>query len=126
MLTLMLLIMSFFYTSFISLIYFRQKHIETIELKIFSKLLCANVIGLVIEMMAKISSLVLSTENLMTLILCRAYLIYLVWFSLFIAEYVYSVSVNTKNSEVYFSYPTYRVFSFHTFNHLLMISGRVH
>ena len=99
MLTLMLLIISLVYIGFVSIIYFRQKHIETVELKIFNKLIIANIIGLIIEISAKIATINLTTSHILTLIICRLYLIYLVWFAIFMTGYVYSVSVNSNNEE---------------------------
>lgn len=99
MLTLMLLIISFIYISFVSIIFFRQKHVETIELRIFSKLLILNVIGLIAEMLAKATTLIISNESIITIAVCHFYLIYLVWFSIFMGEYVYSVSVNKDNGK---------------------------
>lgn len=97
--TLVMLVISFIYILFVSIIYFRQKHIDTIELTIFSQLLCSNIIGLIIEIIAKLSTMFLSTQSIITHIICRVYLLYLIWFSLLMASYVYSVAVNVRSQE---------------------------
>lgn len=96
--TLILLIVSLIYLSFVSFVFFKQKHISTIELSIFSKLLCSNLFGLIIEIFAKLCTYYFSNESFITIIVCRIYLVYLVWFTIFMSGYVYSVSVN-DNSE---------------------------
>lgn len=95
--TLLMLVLSLFYMIVLSIIYFRHKHIESREIHIFNRLVVMNVIGLVIEICCKLTCMYLTTENFITLLLSKLYLLYIIWFSIVMAHYVYYVSSDDKN-----------------------------
>ena len=94
--TLAMLFLDLIYVLILVFIYTRQKHVSSYEIKIFQTLLITNVVGILIELAGKIAGLTLSTENIITILVTRAYFVYLIIFSLVLTNYVYYVSKNQK------------------------------
>lgn len=94
--TLAMLFLDLIYVLILVFIYTRQKHVSSYEIKIFQTLLITNVVGILIELVGKIAGLTLSTENIITILVTRAYFVYLIIFSLVLTNYVYYVSKNQK------------------------------
>ena len=97
--TLFMLITSFCYMFFLAIIYTRQKHIESDELKVFNYLLFLNMFGLMLEILLKIFCMKLTTNNILTTLLTRIYFIYIIAFSMLMTSYVYQITKkeNEKN-----------------------------
>ena len=93
------MIINIVYILILNIIYFRQKHISSKEIDIYSRLLKINLIGLIIELFSKYAGLYLSTESIITKLLTRGFFIYLIIFSTIMTEYVYFVATeDNKNN----------------------------
>ncbi|MBE6158551.1 MAG: response regulator [Firmicutes bacterium] len=78
--------------------YFRSKqHIESVELKIFERLLNINIIGLVMEMLCNLSIRYMSANMLITTIINKLFLTYFIGFMLTLFVYVVSVCIKKEN-----------------------------
>jgi len=93
------LIVSLLYILILCFFYYSQKHIESKELDIFSKLLVINIIGLIIELLCKIIVIKYTTNSIYAPIMGKAYMLYIIIFSFIMFEYAYCVSVNTDNTK---------------------------
>ena len=83
-----LLSVTLVYMSTLAIIYFRQKHIESEELKIFNKLLLVNILGLAIETCLIFACKLLTVENITTIILSRLFLVTLLYFITLMVIYI--------------------------------------
>ena len=92
----LMLVLSLCYMLTLSIIYFKQKHIDSREIKVFTKLVFINIFGLVLEIILKICCWNLTTENIITIILAKLYLVYIIFFSIIMTLYVYLISTNTE------------------------------
>ena len=95
--SLQFVILSIMYVLFLSINYIRKKHINTLELKVFKYLLFLNLIGLFIEFTSILLGIYVGTNNLISIIFNRLYLIYLIGFVWLFVNYVIIISVEVKN-----------------------------
>lgn len=98
--TLAMLIVSLFYMITISFIYFKQKHINSNEISVFSNLVLLNVAGLILELVLKICCIKLSVLNILTVFLTKLYFIYIIIFSISMAFYVYVISLKDEEKKI--------------------------
>ncbi len=97
--TLLILILSLLYMEALAIVYFRQRHIESEEIKIFSILIKMNLFGLVVEIILKLCCFYLSVTNILTTLLTKVYLSYVLWFGIVMTYYVYHICANPKTKE---------------------------
>ena len=80
---------------FVLFLYFRNKqHIESVELRIYGRLLNTNIIGLVMELLCNISIRYLPSNSIVTLIINKLFLTYFIAFMLTLFVYVVAVSID--------------------------------
>lgn len=83
----------------LNIIYFSKKHIPSHETKIFSKLLFINQIGLIIEFSCMYVSYNFPSNTILSTILTRLYLIYLITYLLYMTLYIYVVCYISEKQE---------------------------
>lgn len=86
-------------SSTLNIIYFVRKHIRTNEAKIFSRLLFANLIGLLIEFACIFVSNYFSPVSLPAILFTRMYLIYLITYLLYMTLYNYVICYTTEKQK---------------------------
>ena len=94
--TILMLILSLVYMFTISITYFKRKHIDSREIKIFSQLLLINIGGLIVEIILKICCWAITTQSIITILMTKIYLIYITWFALIMSFYVYLISTKKE------------------------------
>ena len=94
--TLFMLVISFFYMLTLAIIYLRQRHIVSDEIKIFNWLLIINIFGLLLEILLKIFCMKFTTRHILTSILTRTYFVYIIAFSMLMTCYVYKITKKKK------------------------------
>ena len=85
-------ILSMIYILFLMWAFFRKSHIESVELKIFKKLLVTCFVGLFSEFILNITIIYFSIDTFFTVFLAKAFLIFFVVFPLFILGYVVTIA----------------------------------
>ena len=83
----------------LNIMYFIRKHINSNEVKIFSKILFSNLLGLMLELMCIYMSNKFSPTSLPAIIFTRAYLIYLIAYLLFMTLYNYVLCYTTEKQK---------------------------
>ena len=83
----------------LNIMYFIRKHINSNEVKIFSKILFSNLLGLMLELMCIYMSNKFSPTSLPAIIFTRAYLIYLITYLLFMTLYNYVLCYTTEKQK---------------------------
>ena len=80
------------------LIYFIKKHVKTGETVIFSILLLANFVGLILELLSYYCSTYYS-DHVVTPFVIKAYLSYLMFFLLYMTLYIYTICYVTSKEQ---------------------------
>ena len=90
----------------ISILFFTKKHIKTKETMLFGTLIVSNLIGLILEILCSYASDIYETNQLLSNIIYKSYLLYLIFWISTITYYVYSMIKNEnkieKNKIIYF------------------------
>ncbi len=97
--TLPMLILSLLYMSFIFIAFFRQKHVNSKETRIFSNLLIINLFGLIVEILLKYLVRLLGSTALTTVIFTKVYFVYIMLYSLVLGYYLYVICYNKENEK---------------------------
>lgn len=80
----------------IMILFFKKGHINSAETKIYKKLVIINFIGLIIELLCTLASIIYNDLQLLSNFIYKSYLVYLItWTSLF-TLYIHKVSTNFK------------------------------
>ena len=86
-----------FITSLV-IVYFKKKYIPSIENKIFRSIIILNLFGVILHLMIFLFMISIGTDNNITVIVSKLYLVYLVsWITLF-TLYVFIISLKNKNN----------------------------
>ena len=95
--SLQFVLLSIVYIAFLNIHFLRKKHIDTPELKIFGYLLMLNFIGLLIEFNCIFLGNDFGTNNIISIICNKLYLIYLLGFVYLFLNYVIAISIGNQN-----------------------------
>lgn len=93
-------VLSTIYIIMLTWAFFRKKHIETIELKLFSNLIIVNLVGLLTELILNLCVIYLPPENVITLLIARTFLLYYLIFSELFLMYIFSISLSENNYKI--------------------------
>ncbi len=88
-----LILMSLIFMSILLFNFSRNKHINTIELKLYNILLYINIFGLILEMLCFCSIKFLSKGNFLTLLINKVFLNYYILFMIIFIIYVLVISM---------------------------------
>ena len=88
-----IIVMSLIYITCINFIYRFKGHLNTNQLRIFDHLLILNFIGLLLELFSTYTIKLLGPDSLLTIVINRLYLVYLLTFVMHFVDYVYSFCV---------------------------------
>ena len=86
------LLFSFIYSLFLNILYFNKKHVKNYETKIFGIMITVNFVGILLETMCILFISKLGVDNLLTIIVNRLFLIYLLSFVFLFMLYVLYIS----------------------------------
>lgn len=89
------IICSMFYALALNIVYYHKEHIETKETKIFSYLLTANMMGLMIEFMCNVVGKKWP-DTILPVVFTKVFLIYLLVFQLLFTVYIFMICYNNK------------------------------
>ena len=89
------IICSMFYALALNIVYYHKEHIETKETKIFSYLLTANMLGLMIEFMCNVVGKKWP-DTILPVVFTKVFLIYLLVFQLLFTVYIFMICYNNK------------------------------
>ena len=84
-------VLSTIYMFLLIIIFFRKKHIQSTELKIFSILLVTNLIGLIIEVILSFFAIFTTEDSIFLNIIAKAFLLYYIIFTSFFIMYILQV-----------------------------------
>ena len=87
-------ILSIIYNSLLSFTFFYKSHIDSPEIKLFSKLLIANLVGLFLEVICYLSLKYFAANALFSVIINKLFLFYFIVFAVTFAKYFISISLN--------------------------------
>ena len=90
------IILSLSFSFVLNILFFSKKHIVTKETRIFSVIVFINFIGLIIELSCVLTIKYLGINSLLTIIVNRLYLVYLISFVLAFSLYVLNTAVLIK------------------------------
>ena len=82
----------------LNIIYFSKKHVVSGETKIFSILLVLNFFGLLLEFLCALVGHFLPPDILLSHIMTKVYLLYLITFVLYMTLYIYTICYTTSNN----------------------------
>ncbi len=92
------IIFSLLYSVILNILFFCKEHISTKETKIFGIIVFSNFIGLLLELACMFSINVLGTDNIITIIINKSFLLYFLFFLLIFSSYVVNVAESSKKS----------------------------
>ena len=72
--------------------FFSKKHIDTIENKLFGRLLIINFFGLVIELLCTFASMIYNQYEFLSKFILKSYLVYIITFVILFSIYIYLIS----------------------------------
>ena len=85
----------------IMVLFFRKEQAKNIETKIYKFLIISNFIGLIIELLCTYASMIYETHPIISNIIYKSYLVYLLTWTAFFTYYVYRISMtNVPNITV--------------------------
>ena len=82
---------------FLNLSFFKKERANTDELRIFSKLLVTNVLGLILELSCIFSIKYMDNSSFIVYAINKLYLIYLITFVAIFLLYIYIISMTNKD-----------------------------
>lgn len=91
------IILSLVYNILLNIIFRKKKHIDSQELSIYKILLGVNAIGLIIELSSIYLAIVFGKEFLLTIIINKLYLLYLMAFCTAFLDYVIIVAIGNES-----------------------------
>lgn len=91
------IIVSLIYMIFLNLSFFKKERANTDELRIFSKLLVTNVLGLILELSCIFSIKYMDNSSFIVYAINKLYLIYLITFVAIFLLYIYIISMTNKD-----------------------------
>lgn len=94
----LLTIGSLFYIIVLGIVYFKKIKINSLENRIFKRIIISNILGLVLHLLLFCLMIYVGTENVITIIVSKLYLVYLVTYMILFTDYVFIIS--SKNKEV--------------------------
>lgn len=89
-------ILSIIYNLILSFTFFYKSHIKSPEIKIFSKMLVTNLLGLLLEVVCYVSLQHLGADNMYSLVVNKVFLTYYIIFAVLFAEYFISISFSSS------------------------------
>lgn len=96
-----ILFVSFIYSIFLNVLYLSKRHIKTYETKMYSIMMIGNLIGILLEFGCIISIHYLGISNLLTIIVNKIFLVYLLTFAILFSLYAaYMVLINGKEEDL--------------------------
>ena len=90
------IVLSLLFSIVLNVLFFSKKHIDTKETRIFSIIVFINLIGLFIELSCVLTIKYFGTDNIISIIVNRLYLIYLLSFVLAFSLYVLNTAELVK------------------------------
>lgn len=82
----------------IMILFFRKEQARNIETKIYKFLIISNFIGLIIELLCTYASMIYDTQPLISEVIYKSYLVYLITWTAFFTYYVYRISTTNLPS----------------------------
>ena len=80
----------------INILFFKKGHIDNYETRIYKALIISNFIGLILELLCTVGSLIYSNYHIVSDFIYKSYLLYLLsWTGLF-TYYVYKISTDKE------------------------------
>ena len=90
------ILISLVYSVGLNILYFTKKHVKNYETRLFSIFLPANLFGLILELCCSLLVVFLGTKNILSILVVKLFLIYLIMFVLLLLLYVYVICRNSE------------------------------
>lgn len=81
-------------------LFFLKPHIQTAETKLYGLLIVTNFFGLIIELMCTVAAYIKDTYPIISMIILKLYLIYIITWALIFTIYIYYISTSKKQMEM--------------------------
>ena len=94
----LLTICSLLYVIILGIVYFKKQKLNTYENKIFSKIIIANIIGLILHLSLFCLMAFMGTNNIYSIIVSKCYLVYLITYMILFTGYVYIISIKDRTN----------------------------
>ena len=75
-------------------LFYKKGHIENEETRIYSILIVSNLVGLIIELFCTYASFIYNKQEFLSSLICKTYLVYLIFWIGFFLSYVHTISVD--------------------------------
>jgi len=98
------LTISFLYSIVLNALFFSKKHINNLETKLFGIILPSNLVGLSLELLCNLSIGFFGVTSLVSIIVNKFFLIYIMLFATFLTLYVVIVCISNDSPEMVSSY----------------------
>lgn len=92
----LLTIGSLLYIIVLGVVYFSKIKIDSLENRIFKRIIISNIFGLTLHLLLFFLMLYVGTENTLTVIVSKLYLIYLITYMILFTDYVFIISSNKR------------------------------
>lgn len=79
----------------IVILFFKKKHISSYETKLYGAIIVTNLCGIIIELLCTLASYIKDTMPMLSIIILKSYLIYVILWALLFSLYIYTISTST-------------------------------
>lgn len=93
------LFISLIYSIFLNILYFSRKHIENVETRIYSKIILANLVGIMLELLCNLTIYYSEKFPFLNMFVLKTFLVYLASFAFLMSIYVIAISYNPQNKK---------------------------
>ncbi len=80
----------------IVILFFSKEHYKTVETKLYGYLIITNLIGLIIELLCTFASYIYKTNPILSVLILKLYLVYIITWALLFTVYVYYISTSPE------------------------------
>lgn len=92
----LLTIGSLLYIIVLAIVYFKKVKLDSIENRIFKRIIISNIFGLILHLILFCLMLYVGTENISTIVVSKLYLVYLITYMSLFTFYVFAISAKEK------------------------------
>lgn len=92
----LLTIGSLLYIIVLAIVYFKKVKLDSIENRIFKRIIISNIFGLILHLVLFCLMLYVGTENVYTIVVSKLYLVYLITYMSLFTFYVFAISAKEK------------------------------
>ena len=85
-------ICALFFSILIVILFFSKEHYKTVETKLYGYIIVTNLVGLIIELLCTVASYIYQSHPIISIIILKLYLVYIITWALLFTIYIYYIS----------------------------------